>query len=114
MSKGQVNNLSFFILWYNIDIIQNGDVNMATLSGANLDAVWIEVMRKYSNLRTEVPVNKNKLKTGMQQIDSLLEASELTIFQGILDADVKSWLQSNQSVGRDIIVMIEQKRRDTL
>lgn len=87
---------------------------MATLATADLNAVWAEVMRKYSNLYTVVPVNKNQLKAGMQDIDSVLATSEVSIFQNINDAGVKSWLQANQEIGRDVIVMIEQKRKETL
>jgi len=87
---------------------------MATLSSADIDEVWMQLMSEFSALRTLVPINKNQFRAGLVQIDSELEDAELTIFQNITDSEVRVWLQTNQPLGRLCVERIERKRKEVL
>jgi hypothetical protein len=87
---------------------------MATLSSAAIDDLHAAIMQELSNLRTAVPVSKSALRAGIVSIDSELSSAETTIFQNISNTGVKTWLQANQAVGRRIIAVIEQKRKEEL
>lgn len=87
---------------------------MATLSSNDIDALAQVLQEEFSGVWTNIPVTKAKFRAGLVSIDSELEDAELTIFQNISDADVKSWLQANQTLGRLIIERIERKRKEVL
>lgn len=87
---------------------------MATLSSADIDELSAQLQREFSAVWTEIPVSKTKFRSGLVSIDSELESAETTIFQNIGDADVKSWLQANQTIGRAIVERIERKRKEVL
>jgi len=87
---------------------------MATLSSTDIDEVWEQLMSEFSALWTQVPLNKNQFRAGLVQIDAELEDAELTIFQNITDSEVRTWLQTNQPLGRLCVERIERKRKEVL
>jgi len=89
---------------------------MATLPSTAIDEIWSQVMQEFSAQRTEIPsaISKSQLRAGIVNIDTELESAEISIFQGISNADVKSWLQANQTVGRRIIELTAKKRREEI
>jgi len=87
---------------------------MATLSSNDIDDLWQQLMSEFSSIWLPTPFNKNQFRTGLVNIDEALESAEVTILQDIGDADVRAWLQTNQSIGRLAIEQVERKRKEAL
>jgi RecA-family ATPase len=87
---------------------------MANLTTAQLAGVAQQAMRRFSNIRKEIPVNKSQFMAFMSAVDIELEASEIAIVQGLPAGPGKDWLLANPDVGRELIVMIELERSEVL
>ena len=87
---------------------------MPTLISNDLTELAADLMREFSILRTVIPITKTQFRAGLADIDATLNTSEVTIFQGIVNPTVKSWLQTNQQTGRMFIERVERKRKEVL
>jgi hypothetical protein len=87
---------------------------MATLSASDIDELTSDLLSEFSGAWTDIPVNRAKFRAGLVDIDAELDTAETTIFAGIGDAEVKSWLQANQTTGRLIVERTERKRKEAL
>lgn len=87
---------------------------MATLTSDNIDEIYKEVMEEFSRQLENVPVTKTKLRAGIVNVDVGINSSESAIFSGITDADVRTWLQNNQDLGRYIMELVIRKRKEVL
>ena len=87
---------------------------MAILSAGSIDKIWAQFMRKYSKRRDEIPVSKNQLRTFIEIVDAEMEAAETSIVQAVPAGAIRDWVIANAAVGRDVIGMVEDERRETL
>ena len=87
---------------------------MATLPSVDIDELWQQLMSEFSSVWEKIPINKNQFRAGIVNIDEELETSEVSIFQGIGNAEVRGWLQTNQKLGRYVIERVERKRKEVL
>ena len=87
---------------------------MATLASGEIDDLWADLMSEFSGSWTVVPFNKAKFRAGLEMIDAALETAEVSIFQAVSDADVRSWMQANQPIARLIIERVERRRKEAL
>lgn len=87
---------------------------MVVLPPQELDAVWASLMRGLSKKREAIPINKNQLKQLLGLIDSGLSDAEVDIVQAIPVGPAKSWLVSDQDIGRWIMVQVMLHRLEAL
>lgn len=87
---------------------------MAVLSSNDIDILWEQLMEEFSGVHTEIPIDKNQFRQLLVLIDSQLETAEGTIVSALPTGAAKTWLVSNQSIGRLFIERVERKRKETL
>lgn len=87
---------------------------MATLPSGDIDVVWQELMAEFSSVRREIPANKNQFRTFVENVDGILEQSEIDIAQSVPAGPIRDWLIANQVVGRSMVIRVEEKRREVL
>jgi hypothetical protein len=87
---------------------------MATLPSGSIDKIWADFMRRYSSRRSEIPVTKNQLRAFVVIVDDELEDCEIAIVQAIPAGDIRDWLIANDEVGRDMMTLVENERREML
>jgi len=87
---------------------------MATLSSGSIDKIWAEFMSIYSSRRDEIPVSKNQLRSFVVIVDGELETAEIAVVQAVPAGDIRDWLIANDEVGRDMMTMVENERREVL
>lgn len=87
---------------------------MATLPSGDIDAVWKTLMEEFSEVRRQIPVNKNQFRSFIENVDGILEQSELDIVQSVPAGPIRDWLIANQVIGRSMIIEVEEKRREVL
>lgn len=87
---------------------------MALLSdGARLE-IWAEVMRDFSQSNLETPITKTDLRSLINYMDGQLETTESSIIAGLPAGDGKTWLLANQSIGRELLARVQQKRQEEI
>lgn len=87
---------------------------MAQLTAGQKVDIGLQLMRKYSTEFREIPVTKNGVFNFITKVDQELEQSEMDIFTSLPPGDAKTWLQNNPEVGRDIMILVEQARRENI
>jgi hypothetical protein len=87
---------------------------MATLPSASIDKVWAEFMSRYSSLRNEIPVTKAQLRAFVVIVDGEMEAAEIAVVQAIPAGEIRDWLIAHGEVGRDMITLVENERREVI
>jgi hypothetical protein len=88
---------------------------MANLTAQQIDEVLADLMSHYSAILKEIPVTKTQFRAWLTNtVDVELDATEIDIFTNTPAGDAKDWLQANPEVGRDVMVAIEEKRREVL
>ncbi len=87
---------------------------MPSLSPEDIFDVRSEIMSTYSSIREEIPMNKNQLTALLTLMDGELNTSEVAIVVAIPAGPARDWLTANTTIGRDLIVRTETKRRDVL
>ncbi|MHC4181774.1 MAG: hypothetical protein ACYSR0_00295 [Planctomycetota bacterium] len=87
---------------------------MANLTTAQLAGVAQEAMRRFSNIRKEIPINKSQFTAFISAVDTELDSAEVSLVQGLPAGPGKDWLLANPDVGRELMVMVEQKRSESL
>ena len=87
---------------------------MATLPSGDVDALWHQLMSDFSSIWTVVPINKNQFRQLLVLIDGELETAETSIVGALPSGAGKSWLVSNQPIGRHLIERTERKRKEVL
>ena len=87
---------------------------MATLPSGDMDVVWQQLMSEFSNVRKEIPVNKNQFRTFLENVDGILEGAEVDIVQSVPAGPIRDWLIANPVIGRSMVVRVMEKRREVL
>lgn len=89
---------------------------MALLNRTQRDEVVEEIMRLLSSRLTAMPagVVKAQLIQLVDDIDVQLDLAEVTIFTAIRAGAGKTWLQQNQTIGREFVELVERKRKEEL
>lgn len=88
---------------------------MATLPAGDGDAVWAVIMQRLSQQHIEVPATKDELRTLVDIIDGELDSAEVAVVQAIpVEHPGRQWLINNPTVGRRIMELILEKRREVL
>lgn len=87
---------------------------MASLTSEQLDEVWSEAMRRYSSIRREVPFSKSQFRGFFDTVDAEMEAAEVSVVQAVPAGASRQWLIDNDDIGRDLMMMVEEKRREVL
>jgi uncharacterized protein (DUF2236 family) len=87
---------------------------MATLTEQQKDEVFEDAMRRYSHLRREVPFSKAQFRAFFDIVDPEMEAAEIAVVQAVPVGDMRQWLIDNDDIGRDLMMLIEEKRREVL
>ena len=87
---------------------------MANLPSGDIDAVHADIMRRYSSIFREIPVSKAQLRSFLVIVDGELEAAEIAIVQAVPAGPQRDWLIANDDIGRDMIELIEAKRKEVL
>jgi hypothetical protein len=87
---------------------------MANLTSEQLDEVWIEAMRRYSSIRREVPFSKSQFRSFFDIVDVEMDTAEVAVVQATPAGPARDWLIANDEIGRDLIVLVEEKRREVL
>ena len=87
---------------------------MATLSSDSIDELWQQLMEEYSSIRAVVPINKHQFRQLLVLMDVELEAAETSIVSALPNGAGKTWLVTNQPIGRHFIERTEKKRKETL
>ena len=88
---------------------------MAALSQQNLDEVQADIMRRWSQDRTAVPITKPELGQLLSLMDTALDDAEVAVIAAIPGAHSgRQWLIDNQDVSRRVLELVEAKRREAL
>jgi uncharacterized protein (DUF2236 family) len=87
---------------------------MAQLTSEQLDEVFREAMRRYSSIRREVPFSKAQFRAFFDVVDPEMEAAEVSVVQAVPAGPSRQWLIDNDDIGRDLMMMVEEKRREVL
>lgn len=87
---------------------------MPQLPNENIDQVWSATMSEFSSLRTVIPINKHQLRALLVLIDQELEDTEVDIIQALPPGDGRTWLITNPSLGRHLMLDILDKRKEVL
>lgn len=87
---------------------------MALLDQTTKDVLWAEFMRKLSDARIEIPVDKVALRNFIDIVDGELETAEIAVVQAIPVGVGRTWLINNPSIGRLIMAAIEKARAEVL
>lgn len=88
---------------------------MSHLTSAQIDQVLATLMERYSGIWKEIPVTKAQFKNWLEDVvDDQMDTTETNIFNATPAGPAKDWLQANPEVGRDVMVVVEEKRREVL
>lgn len=87
---------------------------MARLPSESMDQVWSSIMSEFSSVRTIIPITKAQLRALLVLIDRELEGAEINIIQALPAGTGKTWLVTNQSLGRGIMLDVLRKRKEVL
>lgn len=87
---------------------------MASLPSANVDELWVQFMKALSRVKRPIPVTNDKIRGFIVDVDAALEQAELDVVAGLPAGDIKDWLIANQDIGREIMLRVEQKRKEVL
>ena len=87
---------------------------MANLPSDAIDRIWADFMRRYSNLWKEIPVSKAQLRAFVVIVDDELEAAEVEVVQAVPAGEIRDWLIAHAEVGRDMMTIVENERREVL
>ena len=86
---------------------------MATLTAEQREAIRADVMRRFSSTREPVPGLRADMLTLVGYIDDALEAAEGNVINRIPgNHPGRQWLIDNQHLGRQLMLWIEQVRKD--
>jgi hypothetical protein len=87
---------------------------MAQLTSEQLDEVFEEAMRRYSSIRREVPFGKTQFRAFFDIVDPEMETAEVAVVQAVPVGPSRQWLIDNPDIGRDLMMLVEEKRREVL
>ena len=87
---------------------------MANLTEQQKDEVFEEAMRRYSSIRREVPFGKAQFRAFFDIVDPEMEAAEVSVVQAVPAGPARQWLIDNGDIGRDLMMMVEEKRREVM
>jgi len=87
---------------------------MANLPSGDVDVVWQELMSEFSSVFRLIPVSKHAFRTFIENVDGVLEGSEVDIVQSVPVGPVRDWLIANPEVGRSMVIRVMGKRREVL
>lgn len=86
---------------------------MANLSAGQLASLSADLQRKYSAVRTSVPLNKTQFLAGLTLVDEELEALEVALFTAA-PQNIKDWMTSAPGAIRQMIVETAVARKEGL
>lgn len=84
---------------------------MAALTDTQKNEVFAELLREWSDVRQQTPLDKAGARDLLDTIDDEMNSAETAIFQALPNGSGKTWLQANQKIARTIIERIVQKRK---
>lgn len=87
---------------------------MAVLQQDARAALRALIMERWSAAGLQTPITKPQLAFLIGVVDEALESAEIAIVQALPAGPEKSWLLSVPEVGRRLIELVEQKRREVL
>ena len=87
---------------------------MAALPSGDMDVVWQSLMEEFSSVRRVIPVNKSAFRAFLENVDGVLEGSEVDIVQSVPAGPARDWLIANPEVGRSMVIRVMEKRREVL
>ena len=86
---------------------------MAILSAPDRELVRAQIAKELSAERSDIPVGKTVMLTGIDDIDGALETAEADVLAGIKDAAMKAWLGDADLLRRAMEITLA-KRREVL
>lgn len=88
---------------------------MAALPSGSIDKLWAQIMAEWSRRRLPTgALDKDDFRTTIVDMDAGLDSSEAGILAGISVPSARTWLQTNQDIGREILVAIMRERQGVL
>lgn len=87
---------------------------MAKLPDINRFAVWAEAMADLSRMQVEIPLSKEELRALVNYYDNQLEIAEASIVNGLPAGDGKDWLLAHPEIARELLIRVEQERKEVL
>lgn len=88
---------------------------MASLTTQQLGEVKADIMRQWSRTRTPTPITKPELSSLLTIMDDELNAAEVAVIAAIPGAHPgRQWLIDNQQIARQVLELVEAKRKDVL
>lgn len=88
---------------------------MATLTAEQRAEIRAQILRQLSRDREPTPFNKGEGLTLIGYIDDALEAAEGDVIARIPGGHPgRQWLIDNPAIGRRLMILVEQHRREVL
>lgn len=87
---------------------------MAQLTTETKDALFADIMRRWSNDRTPTPITKAQGRALIDIMDAGMETAESTILSSIPAGPGRTWLVANASIARKVLELVAAKRQEVL
>lgn len=86
---------------------------MAQLDSATKDDLTRRLLKLLSDRWEKIPLSHQQVRAGIDLFDSELESCEQAILAA-LPANARAWLTAHQPIAREIIISVEQARKEEL
>ncbi len=86
---------------------------MALLDSETKDALAARIVKMLSQRLETVPLSHQAVRAGVDEFDVQLDATEQAILAA-LSSPAASWLTANPAIAREIVVLVETARKESL
>lgn len=86
---------------------------MAQLDSETKDALAAKLLSALSSRWDKIPITHQQVRAGIDVFDEQLEACETAILDA-LSSSTQAWLVVHQAIAREIVVAVEQARKEKL
>jgi len=86
---------------------------MAQLDSATKDALIRRLLKVLSARFEKIPLSHQQVRAGIDLFDSGLESCEQAILAA-LPSNARTWLTAHQPIAREIVIAVEQARKEEL
>jgi len=86
---------------------------MAQLDSATKDALTRQLLKVLSARWEHIPLSHEQVRAGIDLFDDELESCEEAILAA-LPSNAQTWLTAHQPIAREIVIVVEQARKEEL